>query len=329
MWEKIVLNLLSNAFKFTFAGRDRGAPARPRATRSQLTVRDTGTGIPAEELPRLFERFHRVEGAQRPDARGDAASASRWSRSWSSCTAAACGVESAVGAGSTFTVTIPLGIGAPAGRATGRRASVASAPRQHHRAYVEEASRWLPDVAGDGSSRRRRNPGAGGRRPADRPPTASGAGPARPTTTPTCASTSAGCWPRRDTRSRRSPTGRRRWQAARERAPDLVLVGRHDAAAGRLRAAQGVARRPADRDGAGDPALGPRGRGSAGRGAGGRSRRLPGRSRSRPASSSPPSARTCGSPASGTTPRPHSGTPTGWRRSAGWPAGSPTRRTTR
>jgi signal transduction histidine kinase len=63
MWEKIVLNLLSNAFKFTFEGE---IEVKLRQSDEQfiLTVRDTGTGIPAHELPKLFERFHRVAGAQ-------------------------------------------------------------------------------------------------------------------------------------------------------------------------------------------------------------------------------------------------------------------------
>jgi signal transduction histidine kinase len=62
MWEKIVLNLLSNAFKFTLQG---GIVLRLEEGERQftLTVRDTGVGIPKEELPRMFERFHRVEGA--------------------------------------------------------------------------------------------------------------------------------------------------------------------------------------------------------------------------------------------------------------------------
>ena len=63
MWEKIVLNLLSNAFKFTFEG---GISVRMRDAGHivELDVSDTGTGIPADALPRMFERFHRVEDAR-------------------------------------------------------------------------------------------------------------------------------------------------------------------------------------------------------------------------------------------------------------------------
>ena len=65
MWEKVVLNLLSNAFKFTFEGEIKML-IRPSAEgdRAEVVVSDTGTGIPPGELPRVFERFHRVEGAK-------------------------------------------------------------------------------------------------------------------------------------------------------------------------------------------------------------------------------------------------------------------------
>jgi len=61
MWEKIVLNLLSNAFKYTLEG-EITVQLVPSAISVELCMRDTGVGIPAEELPHLFERFHRVKG---------------------------------------------------------------------------------------------------------------------------------------------------------------------------------------------------------------------------------------------------------------------------
>ena len=64
MWEKIVFNLLSNAFKFTFEGRIEVALRRIEDDKAELTVVDTGTGIPAAEIPHVFERFHRVRGAK-------------------------------------------------------------------------------------------------------------------------------------------------------------------------------------------------------------------------------------------------------------------------
>ncbi|MDS0135845.1 MULTISPECIES: chemotaxis protein CheB [unclassified Amycolatopsis] len=59
MWEKIVANLLSNAVKFTFAGTIT-VTLRELPQHAQLTVRDTGVGIPEDELARVFTRFHRA-----------------------------------------------------------------------------------------------------------------------------------------------------------------------------------------------------------------------------------------------------------------------------
>src|SRR4030095_11550596 len=63
MWEKIVFNLLSNAFKFTFEGKIE-ISLRSIADAAVLRVSDTGVGVPASEMPRIFERFHRVEGTR-------------------------------------------------------------------------------------------------------------------------------------------------------------------------------------------------------------------------------------------------------------------------
>lgn len=62
MWEKIVLNLLSNAFKYTWRGRI-DVDLRAEKGGATLRVSDTGVGIPKREIPHMFERFHRVENA--------------------------------------------------------------------------------------------------------------------------------------------------------------------------------------------------------------------------------------------------------------------------
>ncbi|USX24889.1 ATP-binding protein [Oxalobacteraceae bacterium OTU3CINTB1] len=144
MWEKIVFNLLSNAFKFTLSGAVTVtlAPAADgRAAR--LTVRDTGSGIPAAELPRVFERFHRVEGVQGRSYEGTGIGLALI-QELVRLHGGDIGVESEVGVGTAFHVDIPFG--------------AAHLPPQYvvalpdrdddarmGAAFVEEALRWLPD----------------------------------------------------------------------------------------------------------------------------------------------------------------------------------------
>ena len=78
MWEKIVLNLVSNAFKFTLEGGLKIDVFADGAF-AVLRVSDTGTGIPESEVPRIFDRFHRVEGRAGAHMKGRA-SVLRWSR---------------------------------------------------------------------------------------------------------------------------------------------------------------------------------------------------------------------------------------------------------
>ena len=107
MWEKIVLNLLSNAFKFTFEGRIFLALREDGGT-AALTVSDTGTGIPEAELPRLFERFHRVEGVIGRTHEGSGIGLALV-KEIVRLHGGTVEVQSTEGRGSSFTVRIPFG----------------------------------------------------------------------------------------------------------------------------------------------------------------------------------------------------------------------------
>lgn len=142
MWEKIVLNLLSNAFKFTLQG-DIEVTLREQAQTVQLVVRDTGSGIPSEHLPRLFERFHRIEGtpARTMEGTGIGLALVKELVNLHQGTIEA---ESTWGEGTTFIVTLPKGKAhLPADRIETYREteeSILGAPQ-----FIEEAWRWLPE----------------------------------------------------------------------------------------------------------------------------------------------------------------------------------------
>jgi signal transduction histidine kinase len=106
-WEKIVLNLVSNAFKFTFEGQI-AVRLRRRDDHVELAVSDTGTGIPEHELPRVFERFHRVEGSRSRSFEGTGIGLALVSE-LVKAHGGRVRVESVLGGGSTFIVDIPVG----------------------------------------------------------------------------------------------------------------------------------------------------------------------------------------------------------------------------
>jgi signal transduction histidine kinase/DNA-binding response OmpR family regulator len=142
MWERIVLNLLSNAVKFTETG---GIRVRVRADAGQavLTVQDTGAGVPADEQPMLFDRFHRVAGAWSRTHEGTGIGLALV-RELAEIHGGSVSARSEVGTGSTFTVCIPLGTAhLPADRIGEDSTPVVTDIET--RLFLEETSSWLRD----------------------------------------------------------------------------------------------------------------------------------------------------------------------------------------
>ncbi|MGQ0744158.1 MAG: SpoIIE family protein phosphatase [Acidimicrobiales bacterium] len=107
MWETVVVNLMSNALKFTLSGSITVALSAVD-DRIELEVSDTGEGIAANEIPRLFNRFHRVEGVAARTAEGSGIGLATVSE-LVKLHGGDVGVTSIAGQGSTFTVSMPLG----------------------------------------------------------------------------------------------------------------------------------------------------------------------------------------------------------------------------
>jgi signal transduction histidine kinase/serine phosphatase RsbU (regulator of sigma subunit)/FixJ family two-component response regulator len=145
MWEKIVLNLLSNAFKFTLDGEIR-VRLRPSGERVELEVADTGVGIAADELPRVFERFRRARGPQARSHEGTGIGLALVEQ-LVQLHGGAITVASEPGRGTTFTVSLPAA--GPAARPEG---AVAALPTTAIGAepFVQEALRWMPEAPDDG-----------------------------------------------------------------------------------------------------------------------------------------------------------------------------------
>jgi len=144
MWEKIVLNLLSNALKFTFQGAIT-VTLRQTAGHYELAVADTGVGIPEPELPHVFERFRRVEGVRARTHEGSGIGLALV-QELARMHGGEASVTSVPGKGSTFSVSIPRGSAHLPEERIRAAADIPSA-EPATRAFVEEALRWAD---GDG-----------------------------------------------------------------------------------------------------------------------------------------------------------------------------------
>ena len=108
---QVVSNLLDNAIKYTPSGGRVSIVARPAGGSVELSVEDTGAGIPAEDLPRLAERFYRVDKARIRELGGTGLGLSIV-KHIVQAHGGTLRFASRVGAGTTVTVTLPAAAGA-------------------------------------------------------------------------------------------------------------------------------------------------------------------------------------------------------------------------
>jgi signal transduction histidine kinase/CheY-like chemotaxis protein len=142
MWEKIMLNLISNALKSTFEGEIRVA-VRTTGDEVQVSVSDTGTGISESDLPNLFQRFSRIDGARRRSHEGSGIGLALV-HELVEMHGGSIAVQSALGAGTEFTITLQFGQEhLMRGRVVSSRGS--ESPLQGAAAYLQEAMGWLSD----------------------------------------------------------------------------------------------------------------------------------------------------------------------------------------
>lgn len=141
MWEKIVLNLLSNAFKFTLEGKVAVRLQRDEQ-HAVLEVSDTGVGVPEHELPRLFERFYRVEGTAARTQEGSGIGLALV-HELVKLHGGTIDAKSELARGTTLRVKVPFGVEhLPRDRIKAPRALASTA--MGAQVFVQEALRWIP-----------------------------------------------------------------------------------------------------------------------------------------------------------------------------------------
>ncbi|GAB2755493.1 hypothetical protein GCM10027020_04660 [Nocardioides salsibiostraticola] len=106
LWETILLNLTANAVKYTMVGSVQVTVARVDRT-TVIRVVDTGIGIPAEDLPKVFDRFHRVQGREARSIEGTGLGLALVQDAVGSL-GGEVSVSSSPGEGTTFEVRLPV-----------------------------------------------------------------------------------------------------------------------------------------------------------------------------------------------------------------------------
>lgn len=140
MWEKILFNLLSNALKFTFEGGITVTLSK-RQDQVLLSVKDTGIGISEQELPKVFERFHRAQESKGRTYEGSGIGLALV-KELVHIHGGDIRVISEPGRGSDFMVSLPLGMAhLSPDHVRAPRTLASTATRA---AFVEELLDWVP-----------------------------------------------------------------------------------------------------------------------------------------------------------------------------------------
>ncbi|WP_156687761.1 SpoIIE family protein phosphatase [Mycobacterium sp. Marseille-P9652] len=145
MWETIVLNLLSNAVKYTMSGSI-SVEVGADATHCLVAVRDTGVGIAADDLDRLFERFYRADNARGRSVEGAGIGLSLV-RGLVELHGGSVGIASELDSGTTVTIRLPLSAGPAADQSPGALLDDTNAVDDTN-PYVAEARLWVTPAPG-------------------------------------------------------------------------------------------------------------------------------------------------------------------------------------
>ena len=152
--EKIVLNLVFNALKFTPAGGRVELRAEKRGEEFVLTVADTGMGISEKNLPHVFDRFWQADGSSKRKYQGVGIGLALV-KELVEIQGGKVAVQSQEGKGTTFTVTLPYQKAEPA-QAPKPEATPETAPAEADR----RRHGYLRGMAGESVSARRTVPRA-------------------------------------------------------------------------------------------------------------------------------------------------------------------------
>ncbi|WP_102418886.1 SpoIIE family protein phosphatase [Mycobacterium sp. 4858] len=137
MWETIILNLLSNAVKYTLRGSI-SVSVRAQSGHCVVTMRDTGVGIAAEDLGRLFDRFYRADNFRGRSVEGTGIGLSLV-RGLVELHSGTVSIASELDRGTTVTIRLPQSVGMAAGQSP-------AGLLDESNPYVAEARQWLTPV---------------------------------------------------------------------------------------------------------------------------------------------------------------------------------------